>query len=482
MRCSKLFYPMALLAALAACADAPTTPAVNGMAPPTAQPRRSMNPTTSRVVGYLPRDYAGSLDSIRFNKLTHVNYAFTIPRTNGTIDSLIAMSGDTRLTQVVQKAHVVGTKVLISIGGWSGSSNSTFEPMAANATSRAAFVSNVVTFVNNYGLDGVDIDWEYPESGTEATNYAALMAALDTAMHSRGKLLTAAVTAKYYGAGVQSSVFSNVDYLILMAYDGGFPHSPYSYAVESLDYWSGRGLPQSKTVLGVPFYGTEESGDFQVYRIIVRDDAGAPARDSSRMWRYNGLATMRQKTALSLQRASGVGIWEITMDTTLASISLLSAIHDEMNSSKVVYDDALGSGWANWSWSTTLNFANTTPAYVGTRSISATYTAAWAALYMHHGSGISTTGLGRLEFYVHGGSAGGQNLIVQAGDTGGWRTLVPVNSYIAGSSVAAGSWRKVSIPMSALGLGTLAITDLVIQENTGGAQPTVYVDHIQFTP
>jgi hypothetical protein len=120
--------------------------------------------------------------------------------------------------------------------------------------------------------------------------------------------------------------------------------------------------------------------------------------------------------------------------------------------------------------------------HLGTKSIAATYTAAWGGLYLHHNTGVSLAGNTRLEFYVHGGTAGGQNLIVQLGDTGGWRTMVPVNSFIAGGSVAAGTWRKVSMPLTALGATANPLTDLTISDNSGGAQPTVYIDQIQFVP
>lgn len=483
MRRTESFFAAALLAAVAACADAPTGPAAaGGEIGPGAGPALAMNAAASRVVAYLPTWYGGSLDSIRYDKLTHINYAFLEPTTSGGLTG-ISMSGDTRLTSLVQKAHAAGVKVLVSVGGWTGSDDSSFEPMAASSTARAAFVSNLVTFVGNYGLDGVDIDWEFPESGTEAASYALLMSELDTAMHSRGKLLTAAVAANgYYGSGVPGSVFGNVDFLVLMAYDGGTPHSTYAYAEASLDYWSGRGLPVSRTVLGVPFYGSNSAGTQKAYRSIVRDDAQAPYKDDSNGFYYNGVQTIKQKTVLSLQRASGVGIWEITQDTTLAGISLLGAIHEAMNGTRVVYDDALGAGWQNWSWDVTVNFAATSPVHLGSKSVAATFTGAWGGVYLHHGTGISPSGLGRLEFYVHGGTSGGHNLVVYLGDTAGWRTMVAVNSYVAGGSVAAGAWRRVSIPLSALGITSYAITDLVIHDNSGGAQPVFYVDQLQFLP
>ncbi len=48
-----------------------------------------------------------------------------------------------------------------------------------------------------------------------------------------------------------------------------------------------------------------------------------------------------------------------------------------------VYADALGAGWANWSWSATVNLANASPVHGGSASIATTYNAGWAGLYLH---------------------------------------------------------------------------------------------------
>jgi len=483
MRWNGSFLAAALLAALAACSDAPTSALPDGAPPPAAAgPRATMNPTTSRVVGYFPT-WAGAVDSVPYSKLTHIHYAFVDPTAAGGLTG-VAMSGDARLDSLVQRAHAAGVKVLIAVGGWSGGNDTPFVQMAASSTARAAFVARLDTFVTNYGLDGVDIDWEYPDPNTsEATNYATLMSELSTAMHGRGKLLTAAVVAKgWYGPGIPSQVFGYVDYMVLMAYDGGTPHSPYSYAVASLDYWSGRGLPQSKTVLGVPFYGRDANGE-KPYREIVAADSDAPYADASGGYNYNGIATMKQKTVLALQRGTGVAIWELTQDTR-GSTSLLGAIVDVMNTaqSPAVYGDALASGWEDWSWDATVGFAATSPVQSGTRSIAVTPTAAWGALYLHHDA-FSPAGLARLEFYIHGGTSGGQDLVVYVEDaSGASHPQVAVGSYTAGGSVAAGTWRKVSIPLSALGVTYHAITEVAIMEDSGGAQPTFYVDGLQFVP
>lgn len=488
MRWKQPFAAAALLAALAGCVgDVPTAAGPRDLQP--AGPSLAMNATSSRVVGYFPYWYKGSLDAIPYGKFTHLVYAFADPTPTGGI----TLSGDSlKLKGVIQRAHTAGVPVLISFGGWSGSVDSDFEPMAADPAYRATFVNNVVAFVAHYGLDGVDIDWEFPNTAAESASFSALMSELGSAMRAQGKMLTAAVaSSSYYGKWIGSDVFASVDFLFLMAYaHSSVPHSSFAHAVESLDYWRDvRGLAQGKTVLGVPFYGKNASGANLDYRELVRLDPQAPGKDESNGYHYNGLATIKSKTTLSLQRGSGIGIWEITQDTTLASISLLEAIHQAMSSpvppydyTRVVYADALN-GWGDWSWNVTVNFAGTSPVYQGSNAISATYTAAWGGVQLNYGGGFSGANVTRLEFYVHGGTAGGQNVRVYLVDSNGTSlTKVPLNSYVEGGSVAAGAWRKVSIPLSAMGVGTNPVQRLVFQDGAGGVQPTFHLDYIRFVP
>jgi chitinase len=283
----------------------------------------------TRVVGYFPT-WAGDVNAIQYDKLTHINYAFALPTAQGGLTGV--SSGDARLRSLVQAAHARGVKVLIAVGGWNDGNDSAFEQMAANPGARTTFVNTLVNFVNAAGLDGVDLDWEYPEPGASAQNFGALARELGAAMRSRGKLLTAAVVANgYYGEGIPASAFADLDFLNIMAYDGGQPHSTYDFAVQALNYWVGRGLPRSKAVLGVPFYGRSPSS-YVAYSQLVAWDSGAPWKDNVGDVYYNGIPTIQAKARLGLQQGGGVMIWELTQDTTGAT-SLLSAIAQVLQTS-----------------------------------------------------------------------------------------------------------------------------------------------------
>jgi chitinase len=286
------------------------------------------------VIGYLP---GRSVDTtaIPFHRLTHINFSFAIPAKNG--GGLDALRNWDKLIGLVKKAHQHNVKVFISIGGWSiGDSpgdDSRFHRLAASQEERNHFVTNVMELVRRYNLDGVDMDWEYPDiENRSAEDNVLLMKQLADSLHAKNKKLTAAVV--HYGNqgdGTKKEIFAIVDWLNLMTYDddkGQFiPHSPYSLVEKSVNYWvKQRGLPPQKAVLGLPFYG-KPRGKVTQYKDLVK--AGAdPYGDTYDSVMYNGINTIKKKTQFAVkEKLAGVMIWEISQDTS-DDRSLLKAINE----------------------------------------------------------------------------------------------------------------------------------------------------------
>ena len=274
-----------------------------------------------RVVGYFA-NWEGLINPAQLPYVTHINYAFLLPNADGSVQEI---ANSWALEDLVAKAHENNVQVLISIGGWGPDKE--FAELAASPESRQRFVQAVVDFVQQYHLDGADVDWEYPQAGTrQADDFTQLMKDL-RAQLPPDQLLTAAVALGNNADGVEAEVFDVVDFLNVMAYDGpGQNHSSYEFAAEALAYWQQRGLPADKTVLGVPFYS--RPGEL-LYRQLVTSHPAAAHTDeveyNGALTYYNGIPTMEKKTELAKRLASGIMIWTIAADT-LDDTSLLKAI------------------------------------------------------------------------------------------------------------------------------------------------------------
>ncbi|UOQ53753.1 glycosyl hydrolase family 18 protein [Hymenobacter cellulosivorans] len=272
------------------------------------------------VIGYLP-SWTGDVNSVQYDKLTHINYAFLLPNADGTLRPI---DNPAKLQSLVSTAHSRGVKVLISVGGWMNDGNPTeFTSIGNNATYTRNFATNLINFATQYGLDGIDIDWEHPNANT-AGGYANVMQELGTQLHSRGKLLTTAVAGgTWAGPSILDRALAALDFVNVMAYDDAPPaHSTYQLASQSLAYWRGRGLPASKLVLGVPFYG--QAGGETFASLVAR--GADPNADLFQGIGYNGIPTIKSKTNLAFDQASGIMIWQLAGDATGAN-SLLTAIN-----------------------------------------------------------------------------------------------------------------------------------------------------------
>lgn len=285
----------------------------------------SPTPTVSlsksfRIVGYF---YEGStLSEIQYDKLTHINYAFLLPRSDGSFEKLLNAA---LLEDIVKQAHLHDVKVLISVGGWGY--HDAFTALAADPTDRARFVENLAAFVEENHLDGADIDWEYPRAGVSDQDFLRLIEELRTAMVGR-LLTTAVVTHGTNAEGIPKETLDLFDFINIMVYDGSGPnHASMELAEKALDYWFARGLQAEKAVLGVPFYARPPGIP---YWKLVQADPQAAYQDTFQyedtLVNYNGIPTIQQKTKLALEQASGIMIWALNHDTA-DDLSLLSAIY-----------------------------------------------------------------------------------------------------------------------------------------------------------
>jgi GH18 family chitinase len=329
--------------------DQTTTPTVPPVVPPAVNTISPPAPFGFYVVGYFPsyRDPALVTDQ-KFRMCNVVNYAFA----NVTSTGGLTVANPSVLTAVVSKARSNNAKIFISVAGLAAD----FRNMATTPSGRNGFIKSIMQVVRTYGLDGVDVDWEFPrtDDGTDIT-FTAFMRELSDSCHTGAKYyLSAAITAgKYVGAvrdAISSSLWTNntVDFFNIMAYDDFSTtvpfkhHSDLALAQTSLNYWiNTRGMPASKAVLGIPAYGRPsgitQTGTVLTYSTIT-NGSGSAFSDSAVVSAggfsnytiyYNGLPTVKRKAKLAQSMANGIMMWEKGQDRN-DGLSLLKAVCDTL--------------------------------------------------------------------------------------------------------------------------------------------------------
>ncbi len=304
-----------------------------------------------KVIGYLFNKKV-AIDSLPYQYLTHINYSFALPAPKGT-GKIMPVPYPKRLKTLVQTAHNHDVKVFISIGGWNigdgGGNDTRFEVLANHPESRSTFVHSAMQIVRKFNLDGVDIDWEYPNPiEPSSTNFVWLMEQLADSLHAAGKKLSAAIVSfkDRYGYGVKEAVFQYVDWMNIMTYDyknsKNMSHSPYYLAVNSFDYWvDDRALPGNKAVLGLNFgpYGRAMRLNANPYADIYISNEGLGAgrgginNTPPDTLYYNGIKTVKAKTRLALKRGGGIMMWAVASDVK-GKYSLLKAINEVIAKNK----------------------------------------------------------------------------------------------------------------------------------------------------
>ena len=335
-----------------------------------------------RLLGYYPEwskynnpPYVYSADQIPYNQVTHIAHAFLLidSKADGTLD----MPQGFIEPALISKAHAAGVKIIVSIGGGGGGQGNRFNRMASVEAYRQTFVQNVHTFLQTYGYDGVDIDWEAPFE-KDSSNCTTLMQELRDALPSPW-LISMAVPSdpRTYGKGFNIPALAPiVDFFNVMTYDfvgswSGWtglnsplfqdPADPNQFGSvkTSMDlYQTQYGVPPSQMNIGTAFYGYEFDGtdalwmqcrtcadsylnygpdikpfiNHQGWRRGFDKSAKAPYLVNSTLpgfLTYDDSASTSLKTRYVLKQRGfgGVFMWELSADYDGKSQDLLNAMY-----------------------------------------------------------------------------------------------------------------------------------------------------------
>jgi len=221
------------------------------------------------VAGYISERVFTGLRPGDAERLTHINFAFALVKDGkGSVDHW--QNSDAVREFIKNKGHI---KVVLSVGGWGAGG---FSPAVATAEGRELVSQTLVDIVNDYGFDGIDLDWEYPcddVAGIEASpddkvNFTYWVQLLRKKL-GPDKILSMAA------GGMQSCVdcleleklVKEMDFINIMTYDMcPWDHVNYHTALFTSEVGNPRsgdtiaamyekaGVPRNRQVLGAAFY------------------------------------------------------------------------------------------------------------------------------------------------------------------------------------------------------------------------------------
>ncbi|KAF2636337.1 chitinase 1 precursor [Massarina eburnea CBS 473.64] len=233
--------------------------------------------------------------SLNFDVLSHVFYAFAWVKPDGTVylsdewaDSQIpvAAAGDVPGTNgclnafALLKKKYTMLRVVLSVGG-GGKGSEPFAAVARHQHSRQRFAQTALGLVQQFGIDGIDIDWEHPSDSRQGEDYVQLLATLRHHLPAPQYTLTTALPAGQWALQhINLSHASHyLDLINLMSYDFSgpwvkkcghhaqlfspkSPHSPEAAISchSAVSYMVRQGVPPHKIVMGVPAYGRSFTG------------------------------------------------------------------------------------------------------------------------------------------------------------------------------------------------------------------------------
>lgn len=174
-----------------------------------------------------------------------------------------------------------------------------------------------------------------------------------------------------------------------------------------------------------------------------------------------------RRAGRAILAAAGIAVTSFALSTVTPAFGQAGNI--------VVYEDALGAGFADWSWSgTQVDVSSSEQVATGSSALSADLVA-YSAVSLGHGARSSTPPGGELSFSAHGG----QN------DSVSLRVVMMDGAFAAGTAVEievpGGEWTDFSIPLADLGASS-EIGGFWWQEANGDDPSAFFLDDIRVVP
>ena len=312
-------------------------------------------------VGYL----YGSPREVNYALYTHLCHAFVTAGPDGVINK--GRGAPSR--ELTTQAHKAGVRVLISLGGWGWDKQ--FAAIVSNPEAEARYVEGVVKMIDEYDYDGLDLDWEYPDTAKEVEGFERLTRTLrgriDAIGKAKGRSMNLTMAASSNKGTLRwlkrDFLLENMDWVNVMTYDYAGDWTPYaghnsplfpstkeptktprSIEATMLYLLEDRKIPADRLAVGLPLYGrgfnvakpydsTRDAPKKRLPNLTYRGIAGLEKEGWKRSWDedikapwlispdgsavvgYDDAESIRLKTEWAMSKGlRGVFFWQVAQD------------------------------------------------------------------------------------------------------------------------------------------------------------------------
>ena len=297
-----------------------------------------LSPSDFKKIAYWSVSDEDTLENIDFAMLTHIIYNKIGVDYNGNL-SLPTGGELDEFEEMIETAQQNCVITMVSIGN---DSDTAFKTITANKDILNNFRDNLEELINEYDLDGIDINWQFPEGSEEGDLFEDLIKEMDDLSHDENILLSYVVDTGQYSDtdnGVQDDTLVYGDFLNVMALDttdNDDLHSSFDDAENAIKYWVNREVDKSRLILAIPVY-SQGDGKLSFSDVVDDDRSNACVDEASHVKsstekfyddiNYNGIPTVIEKTEYAKNNANGVILTSLEQDyLSFSSYSLLLTV------------------------------------------------------------------------------------------------------------------------------------------------------------
>ncbi|MCQ2367984.1 MAG: glycoside hydrolase family 18 protein [Kiritimatiellae bacterium] len=199
----------------------------------------------------------GDATSERVKNLTDlilINNMYLGHRTDGSLYATWPAGESEKVAYIKSLRDTYHPDAMVRLGFTKGASMNDI----ADDAKRAQLVESIVSIMKTTGVDGLDVDWEYPESASEWISYGKLLRDLSPIFFEEGWVLSICTNLGYLMPNeAQYGVFHVPDYIDSMAYGGKPMNASPGVMKTGIAVCTNRGVPNRRIVVGQAMYAYE---------------------------------------------------------------------------------------------------------------------------------------------------------------------------------------------------------------------------------